>query len=94
MLGSNPQFSVAVLINGIDYYNNKTNLTTFNVQFSVGSTSDSSAIALSHNQIILYSFLISFCVLIHYILQRPKKHPKNIKTSSDQHMVSPELLLP
>ena len=31
MLGSSPQFSVAVLINGIDYYNNQTNLTTFTV---------------------------------------------------------------
>ena len=31
MLGSSPQFSVAVLINGIDYYNNQTNITTFEV---------------------------------------------------------------
>ena len=71
MLGSNPQFSVAVLINGIDYYNNKTNLTTFNVQFSVGSTSDSSAIALSHNKIILNNFHIDLQLSYQFLCPPP-----------------------
>ena len=72
MLGSNPQFSVAVLINGIDYYNNQTNLTTFNVQFSVGSTSNTS-VTLSENESILYGSLISFCVFLLFFVRRSKK---------------------
>jgi hypothetical protein len=90
MLGSNPQFSVAVLINGIDYYNNRTNLTTFNVQFSVGSTSDS-PVALSDNESILYGSLIGFCVFLLFVVRRSKKQQQ--ETSSGQQAVSPSLLL-
>ena len=89
MLGSTPQFSVAVLINGIDYYNNRTNLTTFNVQFSVGSTSDS-AVALSDNESFLYGSLIGFCVFLLFFVRMSKKKEQ---TSSGQQAVTPALLL-
>jgi len=33
MFGSSPKFAIAMVINGLDYYNNITNVSTFNASF-------------------------------------------------------------
>lgn len=42
MVQSMPKFSLMVVINGIDIYNNKTLMTSFNVQFKIKSNQASS----------------------------------------------------
>ena len=86
MLGSSPQFSVAVLINGIDYYNNQTNLTTFTVQFSVSSTSHPS-VALLDTEKMMCGCLIGVCVFLLLFVRRGKK-----QASDDKQAMSPALL--
>jgi len=86
MLGSTPQFSVAVLINGIDYYNNQTNLTTFTVQFSVGSASHPS-VALSDTEKMMCASLIGVCVFLLLFVRKGKK-----QASGEKQAVSPSLL--
>ena len=43
MLQSMPKFSLMVIINGIDIYNNKTHETSFNVQFKIKNNQQASA---------------------------------------------------
>ena len=86
MLGSSPQFSVAVLINGIDYYNNQTNLTTFTVQFSVSNASHPS-VALFDTEKMMYGCLIGVCVFLLLIVRRGKT-----QTPGDKKAESPSLL--
>ena len=47
MFGSSPKFAVAMLINGLDYYNNMTNSSTFNSSFILYDTASGRAILAS-----------------------------------------------
>lgn len=52
MFGASPKFSVAILVNGLDYYNNATNTNLLSASFMIYSTVTGQAVTrFGHSQI-------------------------------------------